>query len=71
MFGIFSRGSRSCSRDDFKYCCLQRLNLKSEISERELDMLLNRKLETKSHMDQEDFVKIFKEQIRVAQEMRN
>ena len=71
MFGIFSRGSRSCSRDDFKYCCLQRLNLKSDISERELDMLLNRRLEAKTHMDQDDFVKIFKDPIRRAQELRN
>lgn len=41
MFGIFSRGTRTCSFEDFKYCCLQRLNLKLEMSEKELDMFLN------------------------------
>ena len=25
MFGIFSRGRQSCDREDFKWCCLQRL----------------------------------------------
>ena len=45
--------------------------MKSDISERELDMLLNRRLEAKTHMDQDDFVKIFKDPIRRAQELRN
>ena len=27
MFGIFSRGSKSCSREDFTHCCLRRLDL--------------------------------------------
>lgn len=40
MFGIFSRGQNSVSKEDFKYCALQRLNLKKEISEKEIDLLL-------------------------------
>ena len=47
MFGIFSRGQRSCTREDFKYCCLHRLDLKNKISERELEMLLDNKLGNK------------------------
>jgi len=40
MFGIFSRGERTCTHEDFKYCCLERLRLKDEISWQELDVLL-------------------------------
>lgn len=41
MFGIFSRGTRSCTFEDFKYCCLQRLNMRNEITEKELDLFLS------------------------------
>jgi Ca2+-binding EF-hand superfamily protein len=66
MFGIFSRGSKSCTREDFKYCCLQRLNLKNDISERELDMLLDSKLKNRPNMEQRDFVVIFSDAINTA-----
>lgn len=66
MFGIFSRGTKTCTREDFKYCCLQRLNLKDEISERELDMLLDSKLKDKTNMEQRDFVNIFAQYIAKA-----
>lgn len=59
MFGIFSRGTRSCTFEDFKYCCLQRLNI--EISEKELDLFLaaNARLQNKTIVEQRDFVEIF------------
>ena len=66
MFGIFSRGTKSCTREDFKYCCLQRLNLKNEISERELDMLLDARLKSRPNMEQRDFVAIFSASIGAA-----
>ena len=56
MFGIFSRGTKLCNREDFKYCCLQRLELKNEITERELDMLLDGRLKDNANMTQKDFV---------------
>ena len=59
MFGVFSRGTRSCTREDFKYCCLRRLNLKDQLSEKELDMLLESRLKDKPTMDQKQFVEIF------------
>lgn len=40
LFGVFSRGQKTVSKEDFKYCCMQRLALKKEISEREMDMFL-------------------------------
>ena len=40
MFGIFSRGMKTCTHEDFKYCCLQRLNMRNDISEKELDLFL-------------------------------
>lgn len=40
IFGIFSRGQKTVSKEDFKYTTLQRLNLKKEISEREIDLFL-------------------------------
>ena len=40
LFGVFSRGNRTCTKEDFKYCCLERLGLRTEISEREIDLFL-------------------------------
>ena len=40
LFGIFSRGMLTATKEDFKYCCLQRLGLRTEISEREIDLFL-------------------------------
>lgn len=68
MFGIFSRGGRICTREDFKYCCLQRLDLKSEISEREVDMLLEAKLGQRPNVEQREFVQIFQRAIAAARE---
>jgi hypothetical protein len=40
LFGAFSRGMRTCTKEDFKYCCLNRFGLRNEVSERELDLFL-------------------------------
>jgi hypothetical protein len=40
MFGVFSSGAKTVSKEDFKYYARQRLNLKQEISEREMDLFL-------------------------------
>ena len=68
MFGIFSRGSKICTREDFKYCCLQRLDLKRDISDREIDMLLDNKLSTRPNIEQKEFVSIFSKAILMARE---
>lgn len=68
MFGIFSRGAKACTREDFKYCCLQRLNLKDQLSDRELEMFLSQhpRLKDKATIDQRDFIEIFSEAIIAA-----
>jgi hypothetical protein len=61
MFGIFSRGMKTCTKEDFKYCCLQRLNMRNDITEKELDLFLsgNPRLQNKNIVEQKDFVEIF------------
>jgi hypothetical protein len=68
MFGIFARGSKACTREDFKYCCLRSLNLKGELSERELDMFWSQhsRLRGKAAIDKEDFADIFADAITAA-----
>lgn len=68
MFGIFARGSKACTREDFKYCCLRSLNLKDELSERELDMFWSQhsRLRGKAAIDKEDFADIFADAITAA-----
>jgi hypothetical protein len=61
VFGVFSRGQKTVTKEDFKYTCLKRLQLAKEISDREIDMFLrgnSRLLETEIiTMDQ--FLEIF------------
>lgn len=61
LFGIFSRGMLTATKEDFKYCCLQRLGLRTEISERELDLFLlgNAQLKDKNFIEREDFLAVF------------
>lgn len=68
MFGIFSRGTKSCTKEDFKYQCLNRLNLKYELTEKELDLFLNHhvKLKDKKNVDQRVFVEIFSDALTAA-----
>ena len=40
MFGIFSRGQKLCSFEDFKYCCMQRLGLKQDLHENDINIFL-------------------------------
>lgn len=40
LFGIFSRGSDTCTLEDFKYNCLQRLNLGGQIDIEDFDYFL-------------------------------
>lgn len=68
MFGIFSRGTKSCTKEDFKYQCLNRLNLKDQLTNKELDLFLNNhvKLKDKKNVEQKDFVEIFTAAITAA-----
>jgi hypothetical protein len=61
MFGIFSRGMKTCTQEDFKYCCLQRLNMRNDITDKELDLFFqgNSRLQNKKVVEQRDFVEIF------------
>ncbi|CDW85652.1 protein fantom [Stylonychia lemnae] len=65
LFGIFTRGQKNVTKEDFKYTCLKRLNLKNDISEREIDMFLrgNQYLVDKNLVELDDFVQIFTEAI--------
>lgn len=40
IFGIFSRGQRSVTKEDFKYCALTRLRM-TDVSEKEMDFFFN------------------------------
>jgi hypothetical protein len=74
IFGIFSRGQRSVTKEDFKYCVLSRLNLKDKISEREMDFFLegNRVLEGKSFIERSDFEAVFQNPLlRAKEEVRD
>ena len=68
IFGIFSRGQRSVTKEDFKYCALKRLNLRSEISEKEMDFFLqgNDVIGHKNFIEKDEFETIFKSAILMA-----
>lgn len=67
MFGIFSNGGRTCTKEDFKHCLLHRLNLNAELSERELDVFLAGTFNpTRNYIDREDFMHVFQDQINIA-----
>jgi hypothetical protein len=61
LFGVFSRGLRNCTKEDFKYCCLNRLSLRKEISESEIDMFLmgNSYFKDQELIERDDFVAVF------------
>jgi hypothetical protein len=61
LFGVFSRGMRTCTKEDFKYCCLVTLGLKSEVSERELDLFLmgNSYFKEQNYIEKDDFITVF------------
>ena len=68
LFGIFSRGQKTVTKEDFKYTCLRRLQLKTEITEREIDMFLRGcpVLVDKEFMYYDDFLQIFSASITQA-----
>jgi len=68
LFGIFSGGRTTCTKEDFKYCCLTRLGLKNEVSERELDLFLmgNNYFKDKNYIEKDDFVAVFESAIQQA-----
>jgi hypothetical protein len=61
MFGIFSRGAKLCSFEDFKYCCMQRLNLKEDLKDKDIDIFLSthKLLKGKKLIELSDFKEIF------------
>lgn len=66
IFGIFSQGQRNCTKEDFKHCALNRLNLKKDgMTERELDLLLmgNQYTRDSNVIEREDFVCLFGDSI--------
>ena len=68
LFGVFSRGMKTCTKEDFKYCCLQRFGLRNEISERELDLFLmgNSYFKDNNFIERDDFVNVFENYIKQA-----
>lgn len=67
-FGIFAKGQKSITKEDFKYTCLKTLRLNKEITEKEMDMFIHGcpRLLDKQHITQEDFVMIFSAHITEA-----
>lgn len=61
LFGVFSRGQKTVTKEDFKYTCLKRLQLNKDISDRELDMFLRGcpRLLNQEIISLEDFLMIF------------
>jgi hypothetical protein len=61
LFGAFSRGQKTVTKEDFKFTVLNRLQLKKEINEREIDMFLrgNPRLLDREILNLEDFQMIF------------
>ena len=61
IFGIFTRGGTTCTLEEFKYTCLQRLNLKYDLTDKDLDLFLSNKekLKGKNFMTRGDFMELF------------
>ena len=61
LFGAFSRGQKTVTKEDFKHTVLNRLVLKKEITEREIDMFLtaNPRLQHKEIVTLDDFLMLF------------
>ena len=68
LFGIFSRGQKSVTKEDFKHTCLKRLQLNKEITEREMDMFLRGcpRLLDRNDIALEDFLMLFSASISQA-----
>lgn len=70
VFGFFSGGKPIATFDDFKYNCLQRLNLKNQLQEKELDFFIDNveQLQGKTRFVEADFLIIFRHAMRKALE---
>ena len=68
LFGLFSNGMRTATKEDFKHGLLYKLNLNKEISEKEVDLLLlgNEYLSPKNYIEREDFLAVFREPLEQA-----
>ena len=68
VFGVFSRGQKTVTKEDFKYTCLKRLQMSKEISEREIDMFLrgNPRLLDSEILTMDQFLDIFSAAIKQA-----
>jgi len=65
LFGIFTHGQKNCTKEDFAYCCLNKLNLRKEIAPREMDLFLqgNQVLRESALIERDDFVAVFQNAI--------
>ena len=65
LFGIFSQGLRTCTQEDFAYCCLHRLGLKKEITDKEMDLFLqgNEHLKDSNFIERDNFKAIFENSV--------
>lgn len=73
LFGIFSQGQRTCTKEDFSYCCLNRLGLKTSITKKEMDLFLTGTavLKGKAFIERDEFAQIFENDvIRARNEMQ-
>jgi hypothetical protein len=68
IFGVFSRGQKTVTKEDFKYTCLRRLQLAKDISEREIDMFLrgNPQFLESEIITMDQFLMIFESPIKLA-----
>ena len=70
LFGVFSRGQKTVTKEDFKYTCLKRLQLSKDITEREIDMFLRGcpRLIDREIVTLEDFQMIFSASVSQARQ---
>ena len=68
LFGIFTGGMRTATKEDFAHCLLTRLNLNREVSQKEVDLLLlgNDFFANKTCIEKSDFIGVFKNPIEQA-----
>lgn len=68
IFGIFSSGQRTCTKEDFAYCCLTRLGLKQSVTEKEMSLFLNETdaFRDKDYIERDEFNNLFSSAIQKA-----
>lgn len=70
LFGIFSKGQKTVTKEDFKYTLMRRLQLRNEISEKEIDMFLKgcHYIIDKEYVSLDDFIQIFSSSVNQARQ---